>query len=81
MPRIPQYRIESYTCHNITTKGNKKIDVWIAEQERSRWPTIQDNLSTSDMVEELHRLFEMAMDESYERKTRKKKNIETGVDG
>ena len=74
MPRVPQYEIEKYTYHHLTPEGSKKFEDWLTIQEEEGWEKIFNKHCTSEMVDdELHELFEQAMDLCYEKKQELKK--------
>lgn len=76
MPRVPQYKIEQYSYHRITPEGTSKFGSWLEQQEENGWAEVLTKDDPSEMVEELHRLFNEAMDYCYEKKTRVKKTSE-----
>ena len=76
MPRVPQYKIESYTYHHICNNGDLKFGEWLDGKESEGWDEVFMSKTTSEMVDKLHSEFSSAMDSCYELKTRKKKTSE-----
>ena len=73
MPRVPAYRVETYSYFKITDEGKQKFGQWLEHQD---WTPVELAQSPSDQVEILHRLFDEGTRQAFEWKTRKKKMSE-----
>ena len=76
MPRVPQYEIEEYSYFRKTPEGNEKFGEWLKEKMEEGWTKVISADSPTNMVEQLHALFDEGMNVAYEKKTRKKKTSE-----
>ena len=73
IPRVPSYTIQSYSYHHVDESGHKKFGEWLAKQD---WSQLKSDMSTDELVEELHQLLGCGVSECYRFITRKKKSSE-----